>query len=746
MTSEKWMISMLQCFIMTYFSILLNGKAWWQRLSKSCLFLLLFTIFFCLSCKLQAQTSLTEKSLSNAFYQVSWPAANVANITYTTKGNNRPYALQFPTFEINGQGVASVLQRLSQAVPPIKLSNGETEYSFEGVYIANKDLRLVVTFQVAPDNPVLRFRYQLKTSQPSRLTKKDGKDNINYLSFTSPVSKVKEVRLSEFNERFHATNRTEAVLDERYFTNGSSFMGPIAVVGGGGTSFLVAYEHGSQYPNRFLQFTLNSNNKIGLEAVKGNYLHDQAADDFQSVWFNVAGIQGDEDKLAEHYRDFVLRYLTMNKESRKPYIFYNTWGRQERVQWTGKKFLTSMNLEQTLKEIDRAHEMGIEVFVIDAGWFKKTGDWEVNKELFPDELKQVKAKLNQYKMKLGLWFNPIVAAVSSDMYKRNRNNQTSVDGKPSEAREIWETEQSIDLCMVSDYWEDFANRLIVLTKELGVSYFKWDAVGQYGCNAAGHQHGTEATSLQERAERYAYLQPAYMVKIIEKVAKEAPQSIFDFDITEDGRCVGLQFLSAGKYFIINNGPYYHNYDLAPVWKSVLPNGNPNIFVQPGPARGWFVRSVLDYDKWIPSVLFLTHYQPDEPRNSQFINLASLILGQNGIWGEILKTSNSGVELFDLVLSRYKNVRDDITTATLLKTGEPGGSPEIYEKINPKTGKGCVVIFASAHGNYQYITKQAVANKNWKSTGVDVKNDAQCRAIITMECKEATAKIIFFGTE
>jgi len=141
-----------------------------------------------------------------------------------------------------------------------------------------------------------------------------------------------------------------------------------------------------------------------------------------------------------------------------------------------------MNLDQTLKEIDRAHAMGIEVFVIDAGWFKKTGDWEVNKELFPDELKQVKGKISGYGMKLGLWFNPTVAALSSAMYTRNLTNRMSRNGTYGEPSEIWETEQSVGMCLVSSYWEDYANKLIALTKELTVTYFKWDAIGQYGCN------------------------------------------------------------------------------------------------------------------------------------------------------------------------------------------------------------------------------------------------------------------------
>jgi alpha-galactosidase len=156
--------------------------------------------------------------------------------------------------------------------------------------------------------------------------------------------------------------------------------------------------------------------------------------------------------------------------------------------------------------------------------------------------------------------------------------------------------------------------------------------------------------------------------------------------------------------------------------------------------------VLDYDKWIPSVLFLTHYQPDEPRSSQLINLASLILGQNGVWGEVLKTSDSGVRLFDTVLTKYKQVRKEITVAKMITAGEPGGSPEIYEKINPLTGKGCVVLFASAHGKYSYITNQKVAAKIWKSEGVEVKRDEGGRAVITAVFKEPSARIIFFGVE
>lgn len=210
-------------------------------------------------------------------------------------------------------------------------------------------------------------------------------------------------------------------------------------------------------------------------------------------------------------------------------------------------------------------------------------------------------------MKLGLWFNPTMASLSSNMLARNTGLRTSIDGEYPAPRSIWEKEESVPLCLVSKYWEDFAGVLINLTKTYGVTYFKWDAVGQGDCNAPGHDHGTERHSARERLDNNAYLHPIYLSRIIDKVTRAYPKAIFDFDITEEGRSVGLSFLSSVKYFAINNGPYYHNFDLAEKWGSPLASGNANILVQPGPARGWFARQVLTYDKWIPSVLFLTHY-------------------------------------------------------------------------------------------------------------------------------------------
>ena len=655
-----------------------------------------------------------------------------------------------PVFEIDGKAVRAQL-RAVRALPPRTLSNGVVEQGFEGPLTAAPSLTLTARFRSAPVSPVVRFRYEVRgTGSGHRLTKRGGRDAFVYFETSAAeLPQAKEVRLSEFDERAHATTLTEAALPSRLFENEGSAMGPILVLGDGARAqFLLAYEHGSQFPERFLEFRLGADRAVGLHSVKGNYLDGQgidAANPYETLWFEVAGVSGDEDRLAARYRDFVLRYLSQNRESRKPYIFYNTWGRQERVRWAGGKYLDSMNLATTLAEIDVAHRMGVEVFVLDTGWYEKTGDWRVSRERFPDGLRQVKERLDRYGMKLGLWFNPTAAALSSDMLARNRANAMASGGKPLPANPIWETEASRPLSLVSPYWRDFADELIRLNREVGVTYFKWDAVDQHGSDAAGHFHGDARHSARERADSYAFQLPVYLAKIADRVAEAVPEAIVDFDVTEPGRAVGLQFLASGKYFLINNGPYFHNFDLAPPWESPLANGNSNIFVNPGPARGWFLRSALSYDRWIPSVLFLSHYQPDEPRASQIVNLASLVLGQNGIWGEILKTSPEGIAYVGEVIGKYKQVRDAVTAAPPVTEGRPGGSPEIHEKIDPVSGRGAVVIFASAAGRYRYVTANRAVPLAWTTGGtVEVAADAEGRAVIDAQFDGPGARMIFFG--
>ena len=664
--------------------------------------------------------------------------------SYRLRGSSRVLKVAPPVFEIGGHPVRAVPGHLSTAGRPVALPNGCTEHFFSGELKADKNLALEFTIRVAKDNPIVRFKYALRSATEHVMTKGSGNDALSYMVLSFPgADKFTEVRLSEFNPISHGFCISERRISHAYFESREKVMGPILAASGAGLTWVAAYEHGSQVPDAFVTFSLSPDRKVAVEAVKGNYHAGRKVSEnqpYETIWFHAGAVRGGLDDLAKAYRDFVLKRMSVNLESRKPYIFYNSWAFQERNKWwNGKTFLDSMNQERMLKEIDAAHRLGIDVFVLDSGWYEKTGDWRASRVRFPDGLKAVREKLEGYGMKMGLWFNPTVAALSSEMHRRHQDCLMTWNGRPHDPHPIWETEESQGLCLVSRYAEAFTAEMVRLNRELGVAYFKWDAVGQYGCNDAGHRHGGPDNSPQERADCYAFEQCRAMADIVDGLCAAVPEAIADFDITEAHRTVGLSFLSASKYFLQNNGPYFFNYDVPQKGEHWV-----NMLVHPGPARAWNCRYPYDYDRWIPAILLMTHYLPDDPEDSQLINLGSCILGHNGIWGDLPAISEKGAALVARLIRLYKQVRDDVTESFPVRSGAIGGSPEVHEKISGKTGRGVVVVFSSEPGTYTYITENRPVRPLWHTPEMTVDFDAKGRAVIRASFEKPGARIVYFG--
>ncbi len=684
---------------------------------------------------------------------VSLDVSGTANELWTLSLDDGTMRLPIaaPVFEIDGARVVAELDSISPAQKSgAPLPDGVSEYAFSGALKQCPGLALTIFLRVASDSPVVRFRYSLSPADGAkdgahRLTKSADADALDYAAIDlSRFNDCTEVRFSEFDARSHAFHLVETPLAEKDFDNSLDAFGPLLAACGDSASAYLAYEHGSQTPDAFVAFRLSPDWRVTLHAVKGNYYRGRVitrANPFETIWFQAAVVAGGMKELASACRHFLLRRCSPNTASRKPWIFYNSWGCQERDKWWGHHaYLDSMNEKRMLEDIEIAHRMGIDVFVLDTGWYEKTGDWRVSSKRFPNGLGPIRDKLASYGMKLGLWFSPTEAAVTSDILARNRKSIISNNGVESQPHQVWETEESQNLCLVSRYWEDFADELVRLSRDLGVTYFKWDAIGQYGCDSDQHDHGGSDVPAQERADCYAFEQVRAMTKVVDKLCAACPEAIVDFDVTEGWRAVGLAFLAAGKYFAVNNGPYFPNFDVPYDWRTA--GYWSNIFVNPGPARGWFARTPLDFDKWIPSVLFLTHYLPDAPRSSELINIASLVLGQNGIWGDLQVVPEEGVKLFGEVLGVYKQVRDSITAANPVRTGAIGGSPEIHEKISD--GRGVVCVFANDNGTQRYVTTNKVGKLLWASEGCEVSRDSAGRAILTMRFDGPGAHMAFFG--
>ncbi len=668
-------------------------------------------------------------------------------ITYSMPGT-RPLAIAPPRWSLNGREVVGAVAAW-QAGTVRPLANGCSESCWSGPLVQAPDHRLELTMRWANDDPVVRIRFALHG--PGQLTKPDGRDALRLLGCDlTGAAEVGLVELSAFSELTHSYLPVERELQD-----GVQEMGPIVTARHDGHTALIAYEHGSQANEAFLAYTLAAG-RLTLDAVKGLYCR---GDDlpWTSPWLEVAMVAGDRDDLARAYRRFVLDHLALRPATREPLVFYNTWNRQERAKhWEGKPYLADMNEARMLQDIAVAARMGIDVFVLDTGWYEKTGDWQASRERFPRGLAPIRKALAAHGMRLGLWFGPLHAAKTSQARAAHEDCLMSWRGQVGDPHPIWETEASQNLCLASRWAEAFADELIRLHRETGVTYFKWDAIGQWGCDDPGHRHGGSEATAEERAARYAYLLPLAMAAVVERLAEAVPEAIVDFDVTEGGRAVGLAFLASGKYFLINNGPYFPNYDL-PIGN----DGNFNMFFQPGPARGWICRQAYDYDRWIPAQLTLVHYLPDDAplakpaatwlqanssNDNLELTLASLVLGHGGIWGDLQVISAAGVARSGDTLKRYRQVREAIARAQPRRIGRPGMSPEVHEKLHD--GRGAVALFAAQAGTWEHTTAGPVSVDAWTMPSAGgstaITHLADGRGRIRVHFAVPGARLVLFG--
>jgi alpha-galactosidase len=658
----------------------------------------------------------------------------------TLRGSTVAQDFTAPRIEIDGKLTSLHPAHALSLGAPVRLSNGVLEYKAEGAIAAHPQLSIRLEYQLHPDSYVLRFRYVLLSTGSVRLSRSRGQDDLTYFSTSfNGYNDAREVQFSQFLEQTHCYQMSEIPVPTQAWAQKAELMGPALVATGSNVSMLLAYEHGSEVPDAFLHFQLSPSRQVTLRAVKGNYLHGQTINarcPHATLYMHAALIAGDVDHLASAYRNFILSHQSQNTAARRPRLCYNTWEFQTiHGAKNGGDYLASVNEGRILKEIDVAHQLGIDTFVIDTGWYDRTGDWRVNTKRFSANMENVRKELESRGMELGLWFGPTTVAVSSSIAKQHPEWRMSRAGNYLPPAPVWKTEDSYKMCLVSDYSDAFADELIRLAKETGVTNIKWDAVDQYGCDDPHHSHGTIANSPAERADSYAFQLVQKMCSIADKVAAAVPGTFVDFDITERNRAMGLGFLASGRYSLMNSGPYTKNYDM-----TTPPGG---VFTHQGQAETWIKRSPLTFDKWLPSVSFLTHYFPDDPLQWQEVNVASLILGQNGLWGDLPAISDEGVAYTGKTLAKYKTVWHDIAESDPVVTGLVSGSPEIHEKISATTGRGVVTLFTTRRGDFSYFTKNRVASPSY-GLNVKVVPTEAGTAEIRASFDRPGAAIIFFG--
>lgn len=289
-----------------------------------------------------------------------------------------------------------------------------------------------------------------------------------------------------------------------------------------------------------------------------------------------------------------------------------------------------------------ASSLGIELFVLDDGWFGKRnddksslGDWFVNEEKLNGGLNKLASKINNMGMKFGLWFEPEMVSPISKLYEKHPNWCIHIDGRTkSTAR----NQLILDLGR-NDVKEYIIETVSNVLKSANIEYVKWDM----------NRNMSEVASsvldpARQRETSHRYILGLY--EILEEITNRFPNILFE-------SCSG----GGGRF---DAGMLYY---MPQVWTSDDTDAIERLKIQygtsivyPNVTMGCHVSAVPNHQAH--------RITPLKTRG------AVAMSGNFGYELDITKLSNEEKEIMKEQINFYKEVRDTIQFGKLYRLSNP----------------------------------------------------------------------------
>ena len=195
--------------------------------------------------------------------------------------------------------------------------------------------------------------------------------------------------------------------------------------------------------------------------------------------YSADGIGGMTRNLHDLYRNHLIR--GEYKDKKRPILINN---------WEATYF--DFNTEKLLDIARQASKLGIEMLVMDDGWFgyrnddnTSLGDWIVNEKKLNGGLKNLVDEVNKLGMKFGIWFEPEMISPDSDLYRAHQDWAIAIPGRTGS---LCRNQYVLDLTRkeVRDYVYDIMSGVL---HSANIEYVKWDMnrqltdIGSYGLPA-----------------------------------------------------------------------------------------------------------------------------------------------------------------------------------------------------------------------------------------------------------------------
>lgn len=173
-------------------------------------------------------------------------------------------------------------------------------------------------------------------------------------------------------------------------------------------------------------------------------------------------------RLSRNYHYFIRHNICRGRYqfARRPVLINN---------WEATYF--DFTDERILELADEAAALGVEMLVLDDGWFGKRnsdnaglGDWYVNEEKIRCGLKSLVEQVNAKGLKFGIWMEPEMVNEDSDLYRAHPDWAMKMPGrKPGRARNQLVLDMS--RAEVVDY---IYGRIEDILSNNNIEYLKWD--------------------------------------------------------------------------------------------------------------------------------------------------------------------------------------------------------------------------------------------------------------------------------
>ncbi len=166
------------------------------------------------------------------------------------------------------------------------------------------------------------------------------------------------------------------------------------------------------------------------------------------------------------------------RSARFPYVTWNSWFAYGRNP-------TAVEMAQ---ELEAAARLGVEVFYIDYGWFRLSGDWQPDPEKFPgDALLRLSRRARELGLKFGLWLDFGEAHANSLLLREHPEFLAHQPGEPLRG-----IDGQLPLCLhAAKEW--LKAELVRIVRDYEVDWLKFDQPLIVPCTNPTHGHDTSVS-------------------------------------------------------------------------------------------------------------------------------------------------------------------------------------------------------------------------------------------------------------